>query len=277
MTMLKQKGFSLIELLIAMGLGLFMLAGIIQVTVGSRQSFDVIRAQSIIQESGRFSMSFIGRSSRAAGYLNPGDITTMNGDDYAADLVNLVASNAYWLGQNGFDEGAIVVGADSTDATLTDADTTLDSFTFRMEGDGDATRPLLDCAGVAIDGTPGIFTRMTFYIDTNDQLRCDVAGASSVVLVSGVEDMQVLYGVGNASTPNRATRYLTATQMTSADWPYVVAMQIGLMTLSDNTPLDRTGRDYILLDKAINSTATADGRARQVFTQTIAIRSQLSG
>jgi type IV pilus assembly protein PilW len=275
--MLKQKGFSLIELLIAMGLGLFMLAGIIQVTVGSRQSFDVIRAQSIIQESGRFSMSFIGRSSRAAGYLNPGDITTMNGDDYAADLVNLVASNAYWLGQNGFDEGAIVVGADSTDATLTDADTTLDSFTFRMEGDGDATRPLLDCAGVAIDGTPGIFTRMTFYIDTNDQLRCDVAGASSVVLVSGVEDMQVLYGVGNASTPNRATRYLTATQMTSADWPYVVAMQIGLMTLSDNTPLDRTGRDYILLDKAINSTATADGRARQVFTQTIAIRSQLSG
>jgi len=277
MTMLKQKGFSLIELLIAMGLGLFMLAGIIQVTVGSRQSFDVIRAQSIIQESGRFSMSFIGRSSRAAGYLNPGDITTMNGDDYAADLVNLVASNAYWLGQNGFDEGAIVVGADSTDATLTDADTTLDSFTFRMEGDGDATRPLLDCAGVAIDGTPGIFTRMTFYIDTNDQLRCDVAGASSVVLVSGVEDMQVLYGVGNASTPNRATRYLTATQMTSADWPYVVAMQIGLMTLSDNTPLDRMGRDYILLDKAINSTATADGRARQVFTQTIAIRSQLSG
>jgi len=275
--MLKQKGFSLIELLIAMGLGLFMLAGIIQVTVGSRQSFDVIRAQSIIQESGRFSMSFIGRSSRAAGYLNPGDITTMNGDDYAADLVNLVASNAYWLGQNGFDEGAIVVGADSTDATLTDADTTLDSFTFRMEGDGDATRPLLDCAGVAIDGTPGIFTRMTFYIDTNDQLRCDVAGASSVVLVSGVEDMQVLYGVGNASTPNRATRYLTATQMTSADWPYVVAMQIGLMTLSDNTPLDRTGRDYILLDKAIDSTATADGRARQVFTQTIAIRSQLSG
>ena len=277
MTMLKQKGFSLIELLIAMGLGLFMLAGIIQVTVGSRQSFDVIRAQSIIQESGRFSMSFIGRSSRAAGYLNPGDITTMNGDDYAADLVNLVASNAYWLGQNGFDEGAIVVGADSTDATLTDADTTLDSFTFRMEGDGDATRPLLDCAGVAIDGTPGIFTRMTFYIDTNDQLRCDVAGASSVVLVSGVEDMQVLYGVGNASTPNRATRYLTATQMTSADWPYVVAMQIGLMTLSDNTPLDRMGRDYILLDKDIDSTATADGRARQVFTQTIAIRSQLSG
>ena len=237
----------------------------------------MIRAQSIIQESGRFSMSFIGRSSRAAGYLNPGDITTMNGDDYAADLVNLVASNAYWLGQNGFDEGAIVVGADSTDATLTDADTTLDSFTFRMEGDGDATRPLLDCAGVAIDGTPGIFTRMTFYIDTNDQLRCDVAGASSVVLVSGVEDMQVLYGVGNASTPNRATRYLTATQMTSADWPYVVAMQIGLMTLSDNTPLDRTGRDYILLDKDIDSTATADGRARQVFTQTIAIRSQLSG
>jgi hypothetical protein len=89
--------------------------------------------------------------------------------------------------------------------------------------------------------------------------------------------MQVLYGIGDASTPNRVIRYLTATQMTSADWPYVVVMQIGLMTVSDNTPLDATGRDYILLDKDIESTATADGRARQVFTQTIALRSQLSG
>ncbi|MGB2271586.1 MAG: PilW family protein [Pseudomonadales bacterium] len=276
-TKIKQAGFSLIELLIAMGLGLFMLAGIIQVTVGSRQAFDVIHAQSITQESGRFSMNFISHSSRAAGYLNPGDITTMNGDDYAADLVNLVANNAYWVGQNGFDEGAVVVGADTTAATLTDADTTLDSFTFRMEGDSDATRPLLDCAGVVIDGTPGVFTRMSFYVDTNDQLRCDVAGASSVVLVSGVEDMQVLYGVGDASTPNRVIRYLTASQMTSADWPYVVVMQIGLMTVSDNTPLDATGRAYTLLDKTIEASATADGRARQVFTQTIALRSQLSG
>jgi type IV pilus assembly protein PilW len=270
----KQAGFSLIELMIAMGLGLFMLAGIIQVTVGSRQAFDVIHAQSITQESGRFAMSFISRSLRAAGYLNPGDITDIDGDEYAERVVNLIGQEDYWSGQNGFVEGAVINGADSTASTLTDADTALDSFTFRMEGD--ANNPILDCAGVQIDSTPETFTRISFYVDTNDQLRCDVAGASSIVLVSGVEDMQVLYGVGDEDERNRVTRYLTATQMTNADWPFVVTVQIGLMTVSDNTPLSATGRAFTLLDKNISVSATADGRARQVFTQTISVRSQLS-
>lgn len=272
----KNTGFSLIELLIAMGLGIFMLAGIIQVTVGSKQAFEVIHAQAASQEAGRFGMSFIGRTTREAGYINPGDITVVDGDEYAADLVNLVANNAYWAAQNGFDEGAIVTGSDTTDAALTDADQTLDSFSFRMEGD--VNNPMLDCAGATIDSNSGNFTRMSYYVDTSDQLRCFVSGASgdtSVVLVSGVEDLQVLYGVGDASTTKRVLRYLTASQMTSTDWPYVVAVRLGMLTRSDNTPLDTTGKSYTLLDKTIDATATADGRARQVFTQTIALRSQL--
>ncbi len=272
----KNTGFSLIELLIAMGLGIFMLAGIIQVTIGSKQAFEVIHAQAASQEAGRFGMSFIGRTTREAGYINPGDINTVDGDEYAADLVNLVSNNTYWAAQDDFTEGAIVVGADSTNTALTDADAALDSFSFRMEGD--ANNPMLDCAGAVIDSNAGNFTRMSYYVDTNNQLRCAVSGPSgdtSVVLVSGVEDLQVLYGVGNASTTKRVLRYLTATQMTSTDWPYVVTVRLGMLTRSDNTPLDTTGKSYTLLDKTIDATATADGRARQVFTQTIALRSQL--
>ena len=274
----KNSGFSLLELLIALGLGVFMLAGIVQVTVGSKQAFEVIHAQAASQEAGRFGMSFVGRSTRSAGYINPGDITTMNGDDFAADLVNLLANDDYWAAQNGFTEGAIVVGADSAANTLTDADTSLDSFTFRTEGDANNT--MLDCAGTALDDTAGNFTRMTYYVDTNDQLRCAVsspAGDTSVVLVSGVEDMQVLYGVGDATTSNRVLRYLTASQMTATDWPFVVSIRVGMMTRSDNSPLDTTGSQYTVLDKTIDAANTGDGRARQVFTQTVSLRSQLSG
>ena len=67
------------------------------------------------------------------------------------------------------------------------------ALAFRMEGD--ANNPMLDCAGAVIDSNPGNFTRMSYYVDTNDQLRCAVSGPSgdtSVVLVSGVEDLQVL-------------------------------------------------------------------------------------
>lgn len=274
----KNRGFSLIELLVALALGVFILAGIIQITVGSKQAFEVIHAQAASQEAGRFGMSFISRSIRAAGYINPGDITTMNGDDYAADLVNLIANSSYWRAQNGFTEGAVVAGSDSSEATLTDADAALDSFTFRLEGDVNA--PTQDCAGNDIDGTAGVFTRMTYYVDTNDQLRCLVSSSgadTNVALVSGVEDMQVLYGVGDASTSNRVLRYLTATQMTAADWPYVVSMGVGLLTRSDNSPLAATGSALTLLDKTISASDNADGRARQVFMQTISLRSQLSG
>ncbi|MGB5325146.1 MAG: prepilin-type N-terminal cleavage/methylation domain-containing protein, partial [Pseudomonadales bacterium] len=47
----RQRGITLIELMVSMVIGLFMVAGILQVFVGSRQSLDVIRAQSSMQEA----------------------------------------------------------------------------------------------------------------------------------------------------------------------------------------------------------------------------------
>ena len=64
-----QKGFSLIELMIALVIGLILIAGVLQVFVGSTVTYSMQSGLSKIQENGRFAMSFLSRDLRQAGYL----------------------------------------------------------------------------------------------------------------------------------------------------------------------------------------------------------------
>ena len=65
----RQLGMSIIELLIALGLGLLVVSGIVQLFVGNSRTSEVVTAQSRMQENARFAFEFISRSARSAGYL----------------------------------------------------------------------------------------------------------------------------------------------------------------------------------------------------------------
>lgn len=65
-----QAGLTLLELLIAMSLGLLLLFGIGTIFVGSNQTYRVQEQNARIQESGRFALEILGRSIRQAGYFN---------------------------------------------------------------------------------------------------------------------------------------------------------------------------------------------------------------
>jgi len=64
----KQQGMTLIEILIALVLGLFLLAGIFQIFLSSKQSYRMQENMSRMQENGRFAMEFLSRDIRMAGY-----------------------------------------------------------------------------------------------------------------------------------------------------------------------------------------------------------------
>jgi type IV pilus assembly protein PilW len=57
-------GLSLIEILVALVLGLFLLAGIIQVLVSARAAYRLAEAQARTQENGRFAMQYLARELR---------------------------------------------------------------------------------------------------------------------------------------------------------------------------------------------------------------------
>lgn len=63
-----QTGFTLIELMIAMLLGAFLIGGIMQIFLGSRQTYRMQENLSRLQENGRFVMDFIARDNRMMGF-----------------------------------------------------------------------------------------------------------------------------------------------------------------------------------------------------------------
>jgi len=63
------QGFSLIELMIAITLGIILMTGIIQVFFSSKAAFSSQQAISRVQESGRLAVEFISRDIRMAGFL----------------------------------------------------------------------------------------------------------------------------------------------------------------------------------------------------------------
>ena len=67
-TMKRQNGFSVLELLVALGLGLLVVAGIVQLFVGNSRTYEIVNAQARLQENARFAFEFISRPARMAGY-----------------------------------------------------------------------------------------------------------------------------------------------------------------------------------------------------------------
>ncbi|MDW8324835.1 MAG: PilW family protein [Burkholderiales bacterium] len=63
-----QSGLSLIELMIAMGLGLLLVAALGYLYVGQRQSWRMVEAVARLQENGRFALELLGQDLRMAGY-----------------------------------------------------------------------------------------------------------------------------------------------------------------------------------------------------------------
>ena len=65
----RQKGFSLVELLLALGLGLVVVTGIVQLFIGNSQTSALIGGQARLQENARFAFDFLSRAARHAGYF----------------------------------------------------------------------------------------------------------------------------------------------------------------------------------------------------------------
>lgn len=68
LTLKKQKGITLVELMVAMVLGLILTAGILQLFVSNKQTYRVTENMSRLQENGRFAMHFLTQDIRMADY-----------------------------------------------------------------------------------------------------------------------------------------------------------------------------------------------------------------
>jgi len=98
-----QKGLSLVELMIAITLGLMLMTGIVQLFISSKDTFKTQQATSRIQETGRLAVEFINRDVRMAGFTGfRGRISSITNkiaaisytNDYANGVSVIAAANA---------------------------------------------------------------------------------------------------------------------------------------------------------------------------------------
>ncbi|MBN4079491.1 PilW family protein [Beggiatoa alba] len=74
----RQKGMTLIELMIAVTLSLILLAGVLQIFIGNKQTYRVQDAMARVQESGRFAVKFLVKDLRMAGFMGCASINSIN-------------------------------------------------------------------------------------------------------------------------------------------------------------------------------------------------------
>lgn len=257
---LRQQGLSLIELMIALALGLILTLAVTQIFIASRHTYSVVTGQSETSENGRVASFLLRRALQEAGYWD----TWGNPD--AQKLFPAASSMA---------QGVVVTG--TNDDGLNSSDT----ITLRFTGAADGG--IESCLGNAPGNNSIVVER--YYLKSpgtglEPELMCDATitnlnGTTTTAkvsqpLIEGVENMQILYGIGNATS---VTQYVKAGDV--ADWTKVRSIKFAILAASSaDTAGLVNSKTYVLLDKSVTAPGT-DKRPRQVYTDIVALRNYL--
>jgi type IV pilus assembly protein PilW len=206
----RQRGLTLIELLVSMAIAVFLLGGLLTIVGNTRRTFGAQNLMAQLQDNQRLTMTLIGDVIQEAGYFP--DPTT----NVSAAVLPVVAGTFPTAGQS-------ITG---TYAAATPGD----SITVRF-----ATAPndgVINCIGgtnkTAVN--PLVYVN-AFSIDASGNLICKLTAngvTTQATLVSGIQNLRVLYGViTNPALGNGAVdTYLRADQMTATNWTNVVSVQV---------------------------------------------------
>lgn len=276
-----QQGVTLVELMIALIVGLILIASVLQIFVRNNQTYRMTDASSRVQEKARFAFSFLTKETRAAGYYGCAG--------QATSITNTLNKSPDFL----YDFGAAIEGFEATSSSAWAP--TIDTSIKSPLGGSDilVIRGIFD-NGIAITGQPSnsgacyagngslfkISTKVFF-------IRNNTAGVPSLYLVEnsntpekldpkelveGISNMQITYGEGSGAN-NLVTSFSTANNV--SDWASVISIRISLlMTSTEDNITENTGPASYSLNGP-NISITSDRKLRRDFTTTIAIRNRL--
>jgi type IV pilus assembly protein PilW len=241
------RGFTLVELLVSLTIGLLLTIVIAQLFLGSRQSYATTDDLSRLQENMRYSQQLLMRTIHMAGFKSaPNQVT-----------------NAIFSGAN-----VVIQGTEG-------GGTVPDSITVRFQGSGNGTGTpdgsVTDCLGNRVDA--GVIVTNTFTIAPGangaNALFCN-NGANNWEIVPDVENMKVLYG---EDTDGDLTidRYVTFGNVTNVN--NVINVRVALLFRTANlTNVVQDTKTYNL-----NGTIVGpfnDLRMRRILTSTINLRNR---
>ena len=291
-----QRGMTLIELLVAMTLGLLIALAAAGALLVSRQGFTAVDASSQLRDNGRFLQSITQRLGVQAGYRDIRFVTdttpktnqTFGSSTPPPNIFGLNnasrTSNTTWDAGTARTSSQVGYGSDILVLRYQTSSATADATT--------SDQTMIDCAGIASPSIPSTVDDKLMSIlhvgvgtDGEPALMCSRSATGNAPydvqpLVSGIENFQVLYGVdgiapGNTVVPIPATtadsipeRYLRANQLTIAgndaatyaNWQRVRSIRIGVVIRgAPGSAIDRTSQTFYPLGVSTNSGSGAIG------------------
>lgn len=114
-----QQGFSLVELLVSIVIGLLLVVGVLQAFISSKETYTMQSGLAKLQENGRFAMAFLSRDLRQAGYNGCTSNTT-----FANTLRDASGALPSYLDFTASIEGADNLGTGVTYGTISAVETT---------------------------------------------------------------------------------------------------------------------------------------------------------
>ena len=270
----RERGFSLVEFLIAMTIGIFLLLGIISSYVSSKQTSLKNTQLSTLEDNGRFALETIRESLEHTGYtpINAGVLTSQ----FISAPTDVVSDTC--------PVGAIQNVVNRTIIKVTNDNAAGDSLGVIFHGDNQV---YTDCSGRDLPigcrlkplPSSNIFPQSSriynsFYVDSgSNTLRC--AGSrsnTSEVIADGVENIQFLYGV-DTGNDGQVDRYVNATGAAGL-WNNVVSIQVAILVRSLKAVKRKAeAKTYTLLDTVV--TSPNDKFQRAVFSTSIRLRNTL--
>lgn len=204
-----QRGFTVVELMVALLIGLFLLGGMMTLVQDNRRAFATQNQMSQLQDAERLAMTMITDTIQSAGYYP--DPTTNSATLVLPASGNFVAGQGVYGGTSGTSDMISVRYATNS-------------------GDG-----IVNCVGQP-NTTGAVATYTNTFTVANGQLICTMNGTAYPIVgtantgtnFSGivVTNMTILYGVTTGSTPNNVDTYYAAASV--PNWSNVISAQITL-------------------------------------------------
>lgn len=271
------RGFTIVEFMVAIAIGLIVSMVVGQIFVGSRQSFSSQEDSARMQENMRAASIILARTIRMAGYVS-------DAGRNSTDVFPKASAPAITGAEDATTAGLPSQTTDPVKPTPSSPVTKPDTITVRYQGSGNGTGTadgtVVDCAGGNVDfnaTAANIFAvRPATKPDgtVSSSLYCSTDnGTTWQELVPDVDNMQILYGV-DTDADGAANRYQRITDVISADQlDNVVSVRVWLLLRSPAaTNLTVGATSYSLGGTSYSYT---DRFVRRVLYTTINLRNRV--
>ena len=297
----RQRGRTLLELMISISIGLVVIGAVFVVYLGTTASSRQSSANNRISEDAAIAMAILGNNLRMAGYSPPRALFSPG--SALVDGVKAVVPDRHYVGPaiRGCDFGFSSAANVAFDLITCNPSSSPGpaAFVVRYEGDAFNTIPISgnpsDCLtnGItantvsAYDATNYKLVESRFSVDTSasngtPELYCSGSGGAAPFtrqpLMQFVENMAISYGIAEDNLGGNVVRYVSQTQLdaitpgtTDSLWARVVSVKLCLVLRSE-TRDQNGGGNYI--DCAGNSVASPNGFIRRSFTSVFALRNR---